>query len=166
MESTGWPGGHPSDSLPEYLRGDAPDAAAIRKHLRTCDGCRRELEALRALIDVPGEPLSAEERQALYARIGGPRVATRGWRRATWRSAAAVALLVAAGGMWQLSRTARSEWNPTAAVRAWDTDLADLRPDAEDVRVALGVDDARTDVEWEALDPRDPAQVPVPWEEN
>lgn len=161
-----WPGGHPSDTLPDYAAGRMEDTSAIGAHVNDCAECRREVEVLRALAQEIGTPLSPVERESLYSRIGRPRQGNRAWLTPTWRAVAAVALVATTFGVWQIDRLTRSDWNPTAVLQGWEADLVDLRLNAEDVQMALGIDIASSETEWEAWDPRDATQVGAPGEEN
>jgi len=99
---------HPDEQrLIEYAGGGAEDAAGIERHLRECDGCRENYEALRRVLEaaralpVP-EPDAAYEAR-LWQRLGPqlePRKTHWDWREwFSWRRlapAGAVAVLVLA----------------------------------------------------------------------
>lgn len=188
------PEAHPADRLPEYVRGEASDAGAVEAHLAACERCRREVELLRALA-APGPALSPEARERAWrgfaaalpdpAAGGAARPAGTGgfgagpasaaaepagstWLSSAWKIAAAAAIVVMGLGVWQVNRQAAAGagWNPTAAIRAWEADLADLRPAPEDVRLALGFEPEGAGVPWEALEGAEPPELRVPWEEG
>lgn len=161
-------GAHPVDVLPEYVRGAAPDPEAVRRHLAACEDCRREAELLRSLADAPVPRLTPRERERVFAAVGAPGRRGGSWRSAAWKVAAAIALLATGLAVWQVNRVAPrpGEWDPAEAVRAWEADLADLRPDSADVRIALGYDPDGPAIPWGELEPADAAEVDAPWEED
>lgn len=171
-------GDHPSDRLPEYVRGTSPDPEALEAHLSSCSRCREEVELLRALAG-PGPFLEPGERERLWERAAarghgagrGPAwrsTAGPAWLSVAWKVAAAVALVATGFGVWQVNRQAAAGgegWDPTAALRGWEEDVETLRPGPEDVRLALGYGGEEAEVAWEELDARDAARVRAPWEE-
>ncbi len=166
---------HPVDELPDYVRGCAPDAEAIDRHLVQCETCRAEVEVLRALVDSGPELLSDVERQRVFRAFDERRatpVSATGpvnprWISRTWRVAATIALLLTGIGVWRVvqSRPAASDWSPELALEGWRRDLAELEIGPGDVRVAFGFDVA-DEIQWEDLEGLDPYDVIAPWEEN
>ena len=161
---------HPTDRLPEYVRGVAPDGRAIERHLEQCETCTLEVEMLRALA-APVDELSDVERLRTYRAFEARRTALRParpgsmWLRASWRAAAGVALVLTSIGVWQVVQTGRAgEWNPDAAIEGFAEDLADLELSDGELRMALGVglvDDPTLDVPWDA---GDVDGLDLPWE--
>lgn len=158
---------HPSDRLPEYVRGAVPDGTDIERHLAECADCRDEVEILRALADSPVQAMSLSERERAYAALASARPPGPAWMSIAWKVAAAIALLLTGVGVWQVATTAgAAEWNPTVAEEAWETDLADLEPEPGDVILALGYGQDMADSIWEDLDALDPLELVGPWEEQ
>lgn len=172
---------HLTDALPEYARGrmEAPDAiAAIERHLSECDACRVELEILRALADAPLAVMTDAEREYAYGRFAERRRETRGWLAATWKIAAAIALLMTGVGVWQVVRAGgeTGEWNPQFVLDAWEEDLADLQPGVGELGLALGFVSLEGEalggpweefgVPWEEMEGVDPIDLEAPWEED
>lgn len=102
-----------SELLLPYVQGelDGARAAAVRAHLETCDDCSSELAALRSLTAAEDAALTEIERQRLRkAVLNDVRPQTQAavvpppsrWRRgmAAYASAAAVLVLLVAGGAW------------------------------------------------------------------
>jgi len=106
--------------LPDFVLGslEGPDDLGVRRHLRGCGGCRRELDALREGLGVFASTLERAAPPALrervqgvlaeeWAEVGGPPASRarvpRSWRIAV---AASLALAVAAAtfGLIQLGR--------------------------------------------------------------
>lgn len=152
-------GAHPTDRLPEYVRGGLEHPAPVEAHLASCDRCRGEVRVLRALASAD-PALEPEERERVWRRVaaaasspGRAAAGTTGldraeppssrtgatrWSTAVWRTAAAAALVMLGVGVWQVNRQAGAAWEPTAALRGWERDLEAVRPAPEDVRMALG----------------------------
>lgn len=165
-------GEHPSDRLPEYVRGTAPDPEEVEAHLASCSRCRREVELVRALAG-HDPALEEAERERVWRRLApGLRPAGRdgpAWLSGAWKVAAAAALVAMGFGVWQVNRQASvaGEWDPSAAIRGWEEDLRALRPAPEDVRLALGHDpEDGGGVPWGEADGGDPAGMRVPWKEE
>lgn len=161
---------HPSDRLPEFVRGEASDHGAVEAHLAACERCRREVELLRALT-TPGPPLSPEARERAWRGFAAALPASGAggtWLSPVWKVAAAAAVVVMGLGIWQANRHAAAGggWDPATAMRAWEADLADLRPEPEEVRLALGFEAEGGAVPWEALEGPEPPEIEVPWEEG
>ena len=166
---------HPVDLLPEYVRGGLPSTVEVERHLAGCESCRLEVELLRVLAAPIEAPLSDVERARIYRAASAARSAASGgtagsaWLRATWRIAAAIALLFTSVGVWRVVQTGGSgEWDPELAMEGWAQDLADIDLSEGDLRLALGaglIDDPALAVGWDdaALDP---AEITVPWEER
>jgi len=106
--------------LPDHVLGSlgGPDDLDVRRHLRGCGGCRRELDALREGLGVFASTLERAAPPALRDRVqgvleeewtdeGGPG-ASRGRGPARWRMVAAatlaLAVVAAAFGVVQLGR--------------------------------------------------------------
>jgi hypothetical protein len=118
--------------LPDFMLGttEGPDDLGIRRHLRGCSSCRRELDALEEGLGVFGSTLERSAPTELRERVlsvleeewadrrpEGRRVATpRAWRVAV---AASLALAVFAGafGLIQLGR-ARDEAREASSYRS------------------------------------------------
>lgn len=157
---------HPTDLLPEYVRGEAPEAEAIRRHLAGCARCRLEAEVVGALAEGPEARLTAEERERIFLRLPRRPSPRDAWPSVAWKVAAAVALLAVGFGTWQVNRAASGgEWDPAVALRGWEEELVALGPGPEDVRLALGFPAEESGATWEELDWADPAEAVVPWEE-
>ncbi len=177
---------HPTDTLPDYVRGRAADADEIERHLAGCEQCRLELEILRALADRSFPGLSEAEREGAFAGVsppapspagggpahGGPALAASGgWLSVAWKVAAAIALLLTGVGVWQVVRVggeAGAGWDPQFAIDAWEVDLAALEPAPGEIRLALGIGllDEPMGVSWDDLEGVDPTELAVPWEED
>lgn len=168
---------HPTDTLPDYARGRVEDAEPIERHLAECRACRVELEILRALADSEAEGMTAAEREFVYDRFARRRRETASWLAATWKIAAAIALLLTGVGVWQIVRTGggAGDWNPQLVLDAWEEDLADLQPAVGEVRLALGFVSLdgealeaweEFDVPWEEMEGVDPIDLVAPWEED
>ncbi len=176
---------HPTDALPDYVRGRAPDAEEIERHLAGCEACRLELEILRALADRSFPGLSEAERERVFAAVsapgppagsGGPArgpalAASGGWLSVAWKAAAAIALLLTGLGVWQVVRVggeAGAGWDPQLAIDAWEVDLAALEPAPGEIRLALGLGplDETIGMSWDDLEGVDPTELAVPWEED
>lgn len=176
MSANGPRADHPVDELPSYARGTASRAEEIARHLDGCAACRAELEIVRALADAVPAPLTDIERRAVYrafeARRTAAAPATAGrrapWLTATWRAAAAVALVLTGVGVWRAVEAGRAApgWNPDRAVADLVRDVADLEVGAGEVRAALGgglLDEpGLVGRAWDGLD----REVPIPWEEE
>lgn len=105
--------------LPDFVLGatDDPDDLEVRRHLRGCGSCRRELEALRDGLSVFGSTLERPAPPALHERVmtvlseewaeteerRGRIPVPRGWRVAVAASLA-LAVLAATFGVIQLDR--------------------------------------------------------------
>jgi predicted anti-sigma-YlaC factor YlaD len=105
--------------LPEVALGTAaePDDLLVRRHLRGCASCRRELEALQDGLGVFGSTLERPAPPELHDRVSavlaeewveeppkrGPILSTRGWRLAVAASLT-LAFVAAAFGAIQLGR--------------------------------------------------------------
>ncbi|MGH7541008.1 MAG: zf-HC2 domain-containing protein, partial [Gemmatimonadota bacterium] len=132
---------HPTDALPDYVRGEAADAGAIERHLARCGECRDEVTLLRTLAAAPRLALTARERERGFeafrrAAVGeerasrGSRAGRRGsggpdtWRSTAWKIAAAIALLLTGYGAWRAVQVGGDAggvaWNPQAAIDAWE----------------------------------------------
>ncbi len=174
---------HPTDTLPDYVRGRAADAEEIERHLAACEECRLELEILRALADSSITGLNEAEREGVFARVPPPPPAARGpgrapalgtsggWLSAAWKIAAAIALLLTGVGVWQVARVggeAGAGWDPQFAIDAWEVDLAALEPGPGEIQLALGTGllDDPIGVSWDDLEGVDPTELSVPWEED
>jgi hypothetical protein len=162
---------HPTDALPDYARGRADNPEAIERHLAECEACCVELEILRALADAPVAEMTAAEREYAYQRFAQRRRDTGGWLSATWKIAAAIALLLTGVGVWQVFKTGgdASDWNPQLVLDAWEEDLADLQPGVGEVQLALGfvsLDGEQFGVPWEEMEGIDPIDLAAPWEED
>lgn len=162
---------HPTDALPEYARGRTESPEAIELHLSGCEACRMELEILRALADSPVAGMTAPEREFAYQRFTQRHRDTGGWLAATWKVAAAIALLLTSVGVWQVFRTGGEveEWNPQLVIDAWEEDLADLQPGLGEVQLALGsvsLDGELFGVRWDEMEGIDPIDLAAPWEED
>lgn len=169
---------HPTDVLPEYVRGRAESPESIERHLAGCETCRAEVEILRALAESPVAPMTGAEREFAYQRFARRRREAGGWLAAAWKIAAAIALLLTGVGVWQVVRTGggSAEWNPQVVLDAWEEDLADLQPDVGELRLALGfvtLDGEMLDVPWEEfevtweeLEGIDSIDFVAPWEED
>lgn len=111
--------------LPDHVLGslEDPDDTGVRRHLRGCAGCRRELETLREGLDVFGSTLERPAPPELRARVLGVlseeweeadvAAPTRSVGRRAWvpALAASIALAVLAGafGLAQLGRARDAE---------------------------------------------------------
>jgi hypothetical protein len=164
---------HPTDALPDYARGRAESPDAIERHLAGCETCRAELEILRALADAPVEDMTAIEREDVYRGFARRRATGGGWKVATWRIAAAIALLLTGVGVWQIFKTSQGAggWDPQIVIEAWEEDLVDLQLPPGEVRLALGFDGPTEEglgVPWEELEAVDfdPLEMAAPWEED
>lgn len=169
---------HPTDLLPDYVRGQVDGSETIERHLAECDACRVELEVLRALTGSQGEGMTAAEREFVYGRFARRRRETGEWLSVTWKIAAAIALLLTGVGVWQIVRTGgeTGEWDPEVALDAWEEDLADLQPGVGEVRLALGLGFVSLEGEspestWEEFEVPweegiDPIDLVAPWEED
>ena len=124
--------------LPDFVLGslDGDVDLDVRRHLRGCAACRRELEALRDGLEVFGSALERPAPPELHDRVSdvlatewaerptreerGPAI-PRPWRVAV---AASLALVVMAGlfGWWQLGRAG----DATAEANSYRTVLATL----------------------------------------
>ena len=183
-------GEHPSDELPDLLNGElSPDREReVAAHVEQCSECAAELEVLSLLAGQPAPTMTDAERQAVYDRIGFGRSAslTSGsdWRSAAWKVAAAVALLITGVGVWQVYLAGSSEvgWSAAAVLEAWDEDVREFAPSAEDADALLafiepaslpfadmdiGESDLNGVVEGvlDGLDPGVLDGIAVPWEE-
>jgi len=135
------------DQLAEHLLGtlDEPADVQVRRHLRGCSGCRRDMAALaegmstfaRAAHELePPEELKERVLSALHGdwadgADGAPTPAAR--RPASWLAWAAVVVLLAGSaswGLWSHNRAARYE----ASATKYETLLASLG--GQNVRVA------------------------------
>jgi len=163
---------HPVDELPEYVRGDACDAARIEGHLAVCDDCRAELALLRALGGSGPPPLSDVERERVRRGVQARRGASRRmgphpWLAVTWRVAAGIALLLTSVGVWRVvQQGSATDWDPGLALDGWGEEVAELGLEAGDVRLALGVgilDDAGAEPSWDGSDLE---ELMLPWDED
>jgi anti-sigma factor RsiW len=167
---------HPTDWLPEYARGQVPDADEIERHLAACPRCREELELLRALAGAVPETMSEAERELVYSRIRERRRVSGSWLAGAWKVAAAIALVLSGVGIWQIvvAGEASGEWNPAMAMSGWEEEIEDLGVEDGDVLLALAYTPDRREVMWEdltGLEPEelenlDPDQLVGPWEEE
>ena len=142
-------GEHPSDELPDFLSGalSADRAREVARHVEECSTCAEELNVLSLLADQPALSMTPEERSRIYAEIGFDRRtagATGGgsdWRRAAWRMAAAIALLITGVGVWQVYLVGSSEsgWSAAAALEAWERDVSELALSSEDAEALLAM---------------------------
>jgi hypothetical protein len=117
--------------LPDVVLGVAadPDELDVRRHLRGCGACRRELDALEDGLRVFGSTLERSTPSGLHDRVltvlsqewtgetttRGRAPAPRGWRIAV-AAAVSLAVLAAAFGLIQLGR-AREEARDAASFR-------------------------------------------------
>jgi len=167
---------HPTDWLPEYARGQVPDADEIERHLLACPECREELELLRVLAETSPETMSEAERDLVYGRIRERRRMAGSWLAGAWKVAAAIALVVSGLGVWQIVVAGESggDWNPAMAMSGWEEEIQDLGVEDGDVILALAYTPDGRDVMWEdltGLEPEelenlDPEQLVGPWEEE
>ncbi len=165
---------HPVDVLPEYVRGGFAGAEDVERHLDGCESCRLEVEVLRALAEPIGSALSDMERartyRAITARRGIPSGGTAGsaWLRATWRVAAAVALLLTSVGVLRVVQAGgAADWDPDLAMEGWTQELADIELTDGEMRMALGaglIDEPLLDP-WAAASV-EPGDFDIPWEER
>lgn len=158
---------HPVDALPEYVRGDSPDAHAIERHLAACETCRLEVEVLTALRESRPSPLSDIEIERTYRGFAARRLVARpAWLVTAWRVAAGVALLLTSVAVVRVvQERSPADWDPDAAIQGWVEDLADLDLPAPEMRLALGVsllDDAALGLPWEDLEDVEVGELP--WE--
>lgn len=184
---------HPSDLLPDFLRGalSPEQKREVAAHVGDCPECAEELDVLSLLAEQPVPALTAEERRRVYDRIDFGGIASTGsaggseWRTAVWRIAAAIALLATGVGVWQVYLAGSSEagWSATAALEAWEADVREIDPSSEDAQAllaffeptgsqlgsGLGTDAALDGVVDDVLDGLDPGVldgIAVPWEEE
>lgn len=167
---------HPVDVLPDYVRGGIANEAEIERHLAECETCRAEVEVLRVLARPITTPLSDVEAARVYRefesrRTGPDPVAPPPrWLRTTWRAAAGIAVLLTSVGVWRVVQVgSTSDWDPEAAIKGWEQDLAGLELSAGDLRLALGVvfvDDFAPDLGWDGLEDVDLGEIEVPWEDG
>jgi len=158
---------HPVDVLPEYVRGDCPDAHAIERHLEECESCRLEVEVLAALQAARPLPLSDIEIEKTYRGFETRRRSSPPhWQATAWRVAAGVALLLTSVGVVRIvQERSPADWNPDVAIQGWVEELADLDLPAPEMRLALGVsllDDAGLGLPWDDLEDVDLGDLP--WE--
>lgn len=184
-------GEHPSDELPDFLRGAlSPERQReVAAHVEDCPVCAAELDVLSLLADQPAPAMTEAERNRVYDRVGFGRVASTGtsrrseWRSAAWKVAAAIALLITGVGVWQIYLTGSPEagWSAAAVLEAWDEDVREFAPSSEDAEALLafiesappvsGVDYGRGDLDQvvegvlDGLDPGVLDGIAVPWEE-
>lgn len=149
---------HTTDRLPEYVRGRLSDEerADVEAHLASCAACAEELELLEALLAAPEPRLERSEAERLYTPLPSTSRAT--WRAGVWRAAAGVAILLAGYSVWLASRTggeADGTWSADEALAGWETDLAELRPGAGDLRAALGAEGEPSWLELEGQELKD-----------
>ncbi len=85
------------DLLPAFVHGrlDAGTRATVEAHLASCDDCRAEVALLRDLRGVVGGTPRVDVRAIVAALPAYQAPARRSWT--AWRTAAAIALLVAGG---------------------------------------------------------------------
>jgi hypothetical protein len=174
MESVTLQTDHPVDVLPEYIRGGFSGAEEVERHIAGCESCRLEVEMLRALAEPIESPLSDLERARTFRTITARRGVRSGgtagsaWLRATWRIAAAVALLLTSVGVWRVVQAGgASDWDPDLAMEGWTQELADIELTDGELRMALGagiIDDPSLDP-WAGASV-DPGELDVPWEER
>lgn len=165
---------HPVDVLPEYVRGGFSGAEAVERHLAGCETCRLEVEMLRALAAPIDSALSDLERARTYRAIAAQREVRSGgtagstWLRATWRIAAAVALLLTSVGVLRVVQAGgATDWDPDLAMEGWTQELADIELTDGEMRMALGAgffDDPAFDP-WAGASV-DPGEFDIPWEER
>lgn len=173
MNQAGPRADHPTDALPDYVRGRAESPRVIERHLEECEVCRSELEILRTLADAPVTGMTGSERERVYREFARRRATGGGWGVGIWRTAAAIALLLTGMGVWQIVKTAETAvgWDPQIAIEAWEEDLADLQLPPGEVRLALGFDGVTAEglgVPWDELEGVDlePLDLVAPWEED
>jgi anti-sigma factor RsiW len=170
MSTTTWPerDGHPTDVLPEFVRGTAPGRQQIERHLAECPDCRAEVEILRALADPGIEGLTTGERELAFGELRRRQAIERSPLTAVWKVAAGIALLLGSVGVWQTvqSSAGAPQWSPAAAVEAWEDDLSELDPQLDEVMLALGYQSESNTELWEAFDEVDPGELVGPWEEE
>jgi hypothetical protein len=164
---------HPTDALPDYVRGGVERPRLIEQHLAECELCRSELEILRTLADAPVTGMTGSEREQVYSEFARRRATGAGWGVAIWRTAAAIALLLTGVGVWQIVKTAGTSagWDPQIVIEAWEEDLAELQLPPGEVRLALGFDGVTAEglrVSWDELEGADlePLDLVAPWEED
>ena len=167
---------HPTDWLPEYVRGQVQDAHEIERHLAACSRCREELELLRVLAEAPPGAMSEAERELVYGLIRERRRVAGSWLAGAWKVAAAIALVVSGVGIWQIVATgeASDEWSPAVAMSGWEAEIEDLGVGASDVILALayaqdrgdGMGTSLADLDPEDLESLEPEEIVAPWEEE
>ena len=128
-----------NDRLSEYLDGEltAAERGTLDAHLAACDGCRRDLEELRALTAraraLPDSPPDADLWPGVAARIGAGRSAP-GPRQARQFSftlpqlvAAGLALMVLSGATVWVARLGgnRTDFPPVVATDVVPANFAD-----------------------------------------
>lgn len=151
MDNRQHDGKHPSDELPDFLRGALSSGRRreVGAHLAECSTCAEELDVLSLLADQSPPAMTPEERSRVYAGIGfegrssGATGGGSDWRRAAWRMAAAIALLITGVGVWQvyLAGSSESGWSASAALEAWEQDVSELAPSSEDAEALLAMID-------------------------
>lgn len=156
------------EDLQDYQEDLLPPekAGEIRRHLEECPQCRRELQALRGLLEeMAALPEEAEPSRDLWPQIhwrlreGKPgEVPGRGWTAVTlplWQLAAAsiAVALISGGAVWTfLSR------GPDGALPGSNPMVSDVQPAGfvigfEDFDSAISELEGVLEEGWEALDP-------------
>lgn len=142
-------GEHPSDELPDFLHGalSSDREREVSRHLEECSVCAEELDVLSLLAEQAAPSMTPEERSRIYAQVGfggrtsGGAGGGSDWRRAAWKMAAAIALLITGVGVWQvyLAGSSDSVWSASAALEAWEQDVSELAPSSEDAEALLAM---------------------------
>ena len=154
---------HPLDELPDFVHGtlSSDREREILAHAEECPTCAEELDVVSLLAGQPVPAMTVEERSRTYERIAfgrresggsGSRLSGgTGWRSAAWKVAAAIAVLATGVGVWQvyLTGSSGSGWSATAVLEAWEEDVSELDPSAEDAAALL------TFIEPESMPPAD-----------
>jgi anti-sigma factor RsiW len=118
-----------SEWIDNLVSGELPDERReeLERHLSSCEACRAESDALRALraatrklAETPAAPtgLDAAVRSALDAAADEPPAVSRRGRRPAWLTAAAALAVVIAGAWWLWGPSAASDL-PGAAVASY-----------------------------------------------
>jgi glucose/arabinose dehydrogenase/anti-sigma factor RsiW len=110
---------------------DPEERDAVARHLATCETCRREVEAMTALVaDARALPRAIDPARDLWPGIGARLVPSR--RVPLWLAAAAVIALAVATLLWRANRTKASEgWLIAAAEGRPSVASGQLRPGQE-----------------------------------
>ncbi len=134
---------HLSDEEMAVLMAGGPGPEAARAHLESCMTCRRELEALSALVaagrSAPAreEPDWESQRRRILAALTGPPAEVVPIRRSrTWRGPlAAAAVLALAAGLWLGIHHRESPAPEATATLSVEQVLADVEATLSDTSV-------------------------------